>query len=190
MVSYTTQMENLGRLSPQRTQERYGISEESLQMIRKTAGVSTNSQMTGSIGQRPVVYESEAPHTTNVQAQAVSSSQLDTSQMTLVQTEIIRQVKEALQYQALQFDRFRDLTEQKFTTLSKDLMDMDMQLKRAHSFIERIKDKQEVVESRAALNDYQQGDKRAVPTQAIDRTGVAPSDISIENIFNCSGKRF
>lgn len=183
-------MQNLGAISPQRTQEQYGISEESLQMIRKTAGVSANSQMTGSVGQRPVVYESEAPHTTNhAQTQAVSSSPQNQEQMTLVQSEIVRQVKEALNYQSLQFDRFRDITDKKFTTLSKDLLEVTMQLKRAHSIIEKLKDKEEVAQSRAALNSYQQGDKAPV-NQAIDRTGVAPSDVSIANIFNCSGKRF
>jgi hypothetical protein len=182
-------MQEIGALSPQKTQERYGISQESLNLIQKTAGVSANSQMTGSIGQRPVVYESEAPLTTNAQTQAVSSPSTDVHQMTLVQSEIIRQVKEALNYQALQFDRFRDITDKKFTTLSQDLMEMSMQLKRANSTIERLKDKEEVAESRAALNTYQRGDRPA-PSQAIDRTGVAPSDVSIANIFNCSGKRF
>ena len=120
------------------------------------------------------------------QAQAI---QRDPEQLTIGDSAIIERFKQAIEYQAAQFERFRQLTEQKFTTLSKDVLDLTMELKQARAIIQKLKDKEETLQARAALQAYQRGD--APPKEIpIDRNGVAPSEVQIEQIFNFSGKRF
>lgn len=123
-------------------------------------------------------------------SQNFSSAPRAQEQMSLQESEIISRLNEALVQQRNQFERFKYLTEQKFTTLSKDLMQMNVMLREAHDTISKYKDKIDVQESRAALRQYQQGDTRQPMDQAIDRNGVAPKDVQITDVFNCSGKRF
>jgi len=110
-------------------------------------------------------------------------------QLTLSQSTFITKLTEALTYQAQQFERFKELTEKKFTTLSKDLLELTMQLKEARQHINKLKEKLEVTQAREALINYQQGDKPPLD-KPIDRNGVAPKDVQIHDIFNFSGKRF
>ena len=103
--------------------------------------------------------------------------------------EIISKLQEALQYQAVQFQRYKDITDRKFTSLSKDLLDITMQLRETQKVMGKIKDKHDTAQARADLMRYQQGD-RAPADMPIDRNGVSPKDVQIADIFNCSGKRF
>ena len=170
-VSYVSQMQNMGVINSRKVQEQYGISAESFNDIQHR-------------------LDSNAPRRDLSRAeQAANKAQQQPGQVTLAQSELIMKLKEALEWQAMQFDRFRQITEQKFTTLSKDLLDVTMELKQARETITRIKDKDDAIAARAALQRYQQGD-RAPVSQAIDRNGVAPSQVQIQDIFNCSGKRF
>ena len=164
-MSYVAQMQSMGVVRPDRTQQRYGISAESFNDIRNRLDHAGQQQ-------RPV----QAP-------------QQEPGQLTLDQAELIQKMKQALEFQAVQFDRFRELTERKFTSLSKELLDLTMQLKEARDIAIKLRDKEDVIAARAALHQYQQGDKPPV-NQAIDRTGVAPSQVQVHDIFNCSGKRF
>jgi len=157
-MTYVSQMTTLGVITPRRAQQQYGISAESLEEIQNRAGKPS----------------AEVP--------------IDEEQLTLDQSQVIIKLRDALQYQAVQFDRYRELTEQKFTTLSKDLLDLSMQLKETKGLVDKYKDKLEVRSNRAALHRYQQGDKPAVD-MPIDRNGVAPKDVQIDNIFNFSGRR-
>lgn len=129
-------------------------------------------------------------HTATFRAPERASEMMQVAQSNQAsKDEAIAKLTEALNYQATQFERFRQITERKFTTLSKDLMDSNMRLKEVYAFVTKIKDKQEVHATREALANYQKGDRKPVD-RAIDRNGVSPKDVQIENIFNFSGKRF
>ncbi len=160
-------MQTMGVIRPQGYQEKYGISQESFTQIQRQA-----SQTPSSIASpQPEVIKENDP------------------QLTLTQSQVINRLADALQFQATQFDRFREISERKFTTLSKDLLDVTMQLKESNQLLAKLRDKHEVAAAREAMHSYQRGDKPAAE-KAIDRNGVAPSAVQIENIFNCSGKRF
>lgn len=174
IMSYVMQMQATSVPRPGQIQERYGISPESFNDIQRRLERNTAPQV------RP-----EEPRT-RVMEQPRPQPQ---GQMTLQESELLLKMKEALQYQATQFERFRDLTERKFTTISKDLLDVTMQLKEAHTVIAKIKDKEEVAVARERMQRYQQGDAPPVD-RPIDRNGVAPSQIKIASIFNCAGKKF
>lgn len=167
-MSYIAQMQSMGVVKPQGYQERYGISQEAFTQIQQRAGQTAANTM------RP---------------QATVQEPADQNQLTLAQSQTITKITEALQYQAVQFERFRELTERKFTTLSKDLMDVTMQLKDAHTVIARLRDRHDVAAAREQLQSYQRGDRPATD-RPIDRNGVAPSKVQIQDIFNCSGRRF
>lgn len=160
-----------------RSQNNYGLSAESFADVQR---FSNSANATG-VHMRP---QQEFVQSQPQQQQSASNQQL-----TLAQSQLINQLKEALEYQAMQFDRYRDLTEKKFTSLSKDLLDLTFQLKDAKDFISKMRDKQDVQATRQALHQYQQGDRPA-HDQPIDRNGVSPSSVQIQDIFNCSGKRF
>lgn len=187
-VSYLSQMQSLGVVRPKSSQQRYGISEESFNSIQQMAGTSAAEQRGQRISTTPQPQQTVVQETQHA-SPARSSIRQDADQLTLAQSEMITKLKDALSFQAMQFDRFKELTERKFTTLSKDLLDVTMRLKEAHSHIQKMRDREETASARQALHEYQQGDKPAV-TQAIDRNGVAPSSVSIQDIFNCSGRRF
>ena len=174
-MSYVAQMQSMGVISPRQTQQQYGISEESMEEIRRNAGTTAQQRGQTQAPQQPQQSYQQ-------QSYQQQSQQNDDGQLTLTQSEVIQQLKEAVQYQAKQFDRFKELAERKFTTLSKDVMELRMELKQAQQTIAKLRDKEDVAAARQALHKYQQGDKPP-SDQPIDRNGVAPSEVQIENIF-------
>lgn len=166
-------MQDMGVIRPQQVQERYGISAESFNDIQQKLDHNAHQRDT-----QRAAAEARQAHQSK-----------DAGQITLAQSELILKLKDALEYQLLQFNRFRELTEQKFTSLSKDLLDVTMQLKDARETIHKIKDKEDVQVARERLRQYQQGDLPP-PDRPIDRNGVAPSQVQIQDIFNCAGKRY
>ncbi|MBW2983167.1 hypothetical protein KY327_02590 [Candidatus Woesearchaeota archaeon] len=167
-MSYVAQMQSMGVIDPRQSQQRYGLSQESMDDIRRNAG--TTAQQRTSVDPRPQ------------QPQQQSKKHEEQAQLTINQSEVIQQLKDAIKYQAQQFDRFRELAERKFTSLSKDLMEVNMELKQAQQTIAKLRDKEDVAAARQALSDYQKGDKPPA-TQPIDRTGVAPSEVQLDKIF-------
>lgn len=162
-MSYVAQMQSMGVIDARRSQERYGISQESMDDIRRNAGTTAQQR-------------------TQAQHQPQTQKHEEQGQLTINQSEVIQQLKDALKYQAQQFDRFRELAERKFTTLSKDVMELNMELKQAQQTIAKLRDKEDVAAARQALSNYQKGDKPPAE-QPIDRTGVAPSEVQLDKIF-------
>ncbi|MFP4524547.1 MAG: hypothetical protein ACLFO2_04535 [Candidatus Woesearchaeota archaeon] len=168
-MSYVAQMQSMGVIDARQSQQRYGLSQESMDDIRRNAG--TTAQQRTSVDPRP-----------QQQPQQQSKKHEEQAQLTINQSEVIRQLKDAITYQAQQFDRFRELAERKFTSLSKDVMELNMELKQAQQTIAKIRDKEEVAAARQALSDYQKGDKP--PSEhPIDRNGIAPSEVQLDKIF-------
>ncbi|MBD3208923.1 hypothetical protein GF367_00710 [Candidatus Woesearchaeota archaeon] len=158
-MTYVAQMQSMGVIQPQKVQERYGISAESFNDIQQ--------------------------HINQHKQQAKDVAQ---GQVTLEQSEILTKLKEALKHQATQFERYRQITEQKFTTLSKELLDVTMQCKQLQHAVTQIKDKEDITAAREALHRYQQGDKPP-GGEPIDRNGIAPKDVQLESIFNFSARK-
>ncbi len=161
----------MGVVQPNRCQERYGISEESFANIQRQVGMMSSSRQPPQEQKKPIAKESK-------------------DQLTLSQSITVRKLTDALEYQANQFNRYKQLAEMKFTSLSKDLLDLSMQLKEAQKTIAQFKDKFELVKAREELLAYQRGDSREPLDRPIDRNGVSPKDVQIEDIFNCANKKF
>ncbi len=99
----------------------------------------------------------------------------------------ISELRDALLEQKSRFDRFVQISQNRITSLEKEVAELRVQLEKATESLMKIKDKEVVERSREALFSR----KDAAPIdKPVDRNGVAPSKVQIADIFNCSGKRF
>lgn len=115
------------------------------------------------------------------------SSQNSSSSPTNDFSSRISELRDALLEQKSRFDRFVQISQNRITSLEKEVAELRSQLDTATESLNKLKDKDVVAKSREALFSR----KDAPPLdKPIDRNGVAPSQVQIENIFNCSGKRF
>ncbi len=76
--------------------------------------------------------------------------------------------------------RLIKLNKQKIDSLEKEVAQLQQTNKKNQDFIEKIKDKDVVARSREALHNRVDKDPIDKP---IDRNGVAPKDVQIQNIF-------
>ncbi len=79
------------------------------------------------------------------------------------------------------FNRVIALNKQKVESLGKEVEGLKAQLKEANDKIAKMRDKEVVHEAREALHNRR--DKPPVD-KPIDRNGVAPKDVQLENIFS------
>jgi hypothetical protein len=99
----------------------------------------------------------------------------------------IRELREMIIHQKNHFDRFKEIAGKRIIALEQELARNNSQLKHALEFINKIKDKAVVEQSRETLFNRKD---RAPLDKPVDRNGVAPKDVQIVDIFNCSGKKF
>ncbi len=161
-MSYVSNLQSLGVVQPSRFQERYGISEESFNEIKRL--------------------------TSEKKQETKKQETINKEQLTLSQSVTLKRLAEELQKQKEQFEHYKSVAEMKFSALSKDLLELTIQLKESKKTIEKLKDQLEVAKTREALIQYNKGDKKPLD-KPIDRNGVAPKDVMIEKIFNFSNKR-
>ena len=174
-LSYVSNLKSLGVVNTSRFQQKYGISEESFNDIQRLT--SSNHSSVNTSGS--VINNSRDDN----------SSLVNKDQLTLSQSITIKRLEEALQSQSQRFEHYKSVTEIKISALSKDLLDLSIQLKEAKRIIAQLQDKLDVAISRKALADYQKGDSEPFD-KPIDRNGVAPKDVVIEKIFNFSNHKF
>ena len=99
----------------------------------------------------------------------------------------LNELKEAMLLQKNHFERFVQITKGRIQTLEKEVSELREELTKAQAVLEKISDKATVQRSREALLNRKDRPPSDTP---IDRNGVAPKDVSIDKIFNCSHKRF
>jgi hypothetical protein len=153
--------------SPSQRPRSYGLSAESFNDVQRLSAQQSGQQ--------------SAPA-----QQAVRNP--SANQDELVQTVI--KLQEALAYLSTQFERYKEINDKRANTLRADVEEFAAGIQEKLAFIEKLKDKHEATESREALVRYQQSSGKEPVDKPIDRNGVAPKDVQIGSIFNCSGKRF
>ncbi|MFP4567777.1 MAG: hypothetical protein ACLFN8_02435 [Candidatus Woesearchaeota archaeon] len=85
------------------------------------------------------------------------------------------------------FERFLTINQNRMMTLEKEVNELRSELTRKTEMLNKLSDKETVQRSREALFTRQD---RVPLDRPVDRNNVAPSQVQIENIFNCSGKKF
>ena len=85
-----------------------------------------------------------------------------------------------------QFRRYRELNNRAIAQLKHELAQTQAQLKQALALTKKFNDAQLVQETRNAVLNHVEREPGKEP---IDRNGVAPCDVRVEEIFNFSGKR-
>ena len=85
------------------------------------------------------------------------------------------------------FERFLTINQNRIMTLEKEVNQLKDELNKKTQALERLSDKEVVQRSREALFNRKD---RAPLDKPVDRNNVAPSQVQIETIFNCSGKKF
>lgn len=106
------------------------------------------------------------------------------------QTELLTQVQEILEQvnnQRNNTDRILKISQNKIYSLEREVAELRDELRKATEVLTKLNDKEVVRKTREALFNRQE---RAPVDRPIDRNGVAPKDVSIEKIFNCSHKKF
>jgi len=106
------------------------------------------------------------------------------------QTEVLTQVQEILEQvnnQRNNTERILKISQNKIYSLEKEVSELRDELKKATEVLTKLRDKEVVQKTREALFNRQE---RAPVDRQIDRNNVAPKDVSIEKIFNCSHKKF
>ena len=106
------------------------------------------------------------------------------------QTEVLTQVQEILEQvnnQRNNTERILKISQNKIYSLEKEVSELRDELKKATEVLTKLRDKEVVQKTREALFNRQE---RAPVDRPIDRNNVAPKDVSIEKIFNCSHKKF
>lgn len=99
----------------------------------------------------------------------------------------INQIQQNLQEQKNKFDRFLAINQNRIVSLEKEVNQLRDELNKKTELLNKISDRETVQRSRDALFNRKD---RAPLDRAIDRNNVAPSQVQIEKIFNCSGKKF
>jgi hypothetical protein len=80
------------------------------------------------------------------------------------------------------FKRYVELNDKRVVNLQKALQAKETELKGIKEFVDKIKDKETVAKTREQV--YQMNNQSArVMTVPIDRNGVAPSDVDLNQIF-------
>ena len=97
------------------------------------------------------------------------------------------ELREQLASQKNQFERYVQLSQQRMTTLEREVKELRDEFSKASQLLGKISDKQTVEKTREALFNHKE---KAPMDKPIDRNNVAPKDVQIGNIFNMSGKRF
>ncbi len=92
-----------------------------------------------------------------------------------------------IQEQKNKFERFLTINQNRIMTLEKEVNELKQELQKKTQALEKLNDKEVVQRSRDALFNRKD---RAPLDRPVDRNNVAPSQVQIENIFNCSGKKF
>jgi len=106
------------------------------------------------------------------------------------QTEVLTQVQEILEQvnnQRNNTERILKISQNKIYSLEKEVSELRDELRKATEVLTKLKDKEIVQKTREALFNRHE---RAPVDRPIDRNHVAPKDVSIEKIFNCSHKKF
>jgi chromosome segregation ATPase len=119
----------------------------------------------------------------DVPRQQMHTSRPETPQV----QEQINQIQEKLQEQKNKFDRFLTINQNRIVTLEKEVNQLRDELNKKTELLNKISDRETVQRSRDALFNRKD---RAPLDRPVDRNNVAPSQVQIENIFNCSGKKF
>lgn len=101
--------------------------------------------------------------------------------------EQITQLQISMQEQKNKFDRFLSINQNRIRTLEKEVNQLKEELNKKTEVLNKMNDKEVVQRSREALFNRRD---RAPLDNPVDRNNVAPSQVQIENIFNCSGKKF
>ena len=99
----------------------------------------------------------------------------------------INQIQQNIQEQKNKFDRFLTINQNRIVTLEKEVNQLRDELNKKTELLNKISDRETVQRSRDALFNRKD---RAPLDRPVDRNNVAPSQVQIENIFNCSGKKF
>ncbi len=85
------------------------------------------------------------------------------------------------------FERFLQINQNRMMTLEKEVVTLREELAKKTTMLDKLSDRETVQRSRDALFNRKD---RAPSDRPVDRNNVAPSQVQIENIFNCSGKKF
>lgn len=99
----------------------------------------------------------------------------------------INQIQTNLTEQKNKFDRFLTINQNRIVTLEKEVNQLRDELNKKTELLSKISDRETVQRNRDALFNRKD---RAPLDRPVDRNNVAPSQVQIENIFNCSGKKF
>lgn len=184
------QQTQLREVAAQRDLKRCGFTPESISAIQGTKVVTINgvqqvrpasdfSYLGGNTQPRPVsntTFQNSSTQTTS--ASSSVSNTTDNSQ-------IILSLKESLAQQEMLFARFKQQSDRRIMQLEMAVSGMVEQIKKMSEVTMTIKSNQNAAQARAALNP---ADRDPCAT-AIDRNGVAPKDVQIENIFYCGNRR-
>ncbi|MCC7574434.1 hypothetical protein KO361_02490 [Candidatus Woesearchaeota archaeon] len=101
--------------------------------------------------------------------------------------EQINQLQTTLLEQKNKFDRFLTINQNRIMTLEKEVNQLREELNKKTQMLDKLSDKETVQRTREALFNRKD---RAPLDSPVDRNNVAPSQVQIEKIFNCSGKKF
>jgi len=101
--------------------------------------------------------------------------------------EQLMQMQTTLLEQKNKLERFLTINQNRMMTLEKEVTSLKEELNKKSDMLTKMSDKEVVQKSREALFNRKD---RAPLDRPIDRNNVAPSKVQIENIFNCSGKKF
>ena len=101
--------------------------------------------------------------------------------------EQIHRLQNTMQEQKNKFERFLSINQNRIMTLEKEVNELKTELTKKTQVLDKMNDKETVQRSRDALFNRKD---RAPLDRPVDRNNVAPSQVQIETIFNCSGKKF
>lgn len=101
--------------------------------------------------------------------------------------EQFEEMQSAMFDQKNKFERFLKINQNRMMTLEKEVTTLREELAKKTTMLDKLSDRETTQRSREALFNRKD---RAPLDRPVDRNNVAPSSVQIENIFNCSGKKF
>lgn len=160
-----------------------GLTQDSINSIRDTTVITRN-------GSQHVVPGSQA-HLSEAQSHAPSTA-IMSEDSSLPQSNLVHRLHE----QQKMFSRYKQHSENRIATLERNLNSTMENIKQLHSAVATMKSNQQAQQQRVvnsspsvetpSQQETPQPTKQQAPVKApVDRNGIAPVDVKVENIFYC-----
>ncbi|MCA9477699.1 MAG: hypothetical protein KC535_00955 [Nanoarchaeota archaeon] len=173
---------NYKDLQAERDLIRCGLSEDSINAIRATTVVNHN-------GAQHVVPNSQAGLFEQQEQKDQSSIHIEDATGKISQ-DVIVAFQQQLQEQQRMFSRFKQFSDQRITSLERDLAKAQETIKEMSNKLTTMASNQQARVNQQASNHIQpvaqqQTQSRPPSSTPVDRNGVAPESVQIDKIFYC-----